>query len=82
MPQSIDIDITARDIASLLSADALAAFFTRLGYPTGGRTSLARGALGLVDESAVRKLELLARTMSSSFASICTGKVGHRQSPQ
>ena len=37
MPHVADLDLSVTDISGLSSLDALAAFFTRLGYPTGCR---------------------------------------------
>ena len=57
-----DLDLTTRDVAGLISADALAAFLSRLGYDTGRRTVLTPTALGLSGDSAsaVRSAELLS----------------------
>jgi hypothetical protein len=62
MPHLADIDLTVEDISRLASVDALAAFFNRLGYPTGRRKELTVTALGLGGETAeaIRSMELLA----------------------
>jgi hypothetical protein len=58
---NMDVDITAQDVASLASADALAAFFQRLGYDTAKRAKLFPEAIGLADpDGALRHLELLS----------------------
>ena len=62
MPLNSDIDLKTEDISRLASLDALAAFFTRLGYPTDRRGEQPATALGLPPETAeaIRKMELLA----------------------
>jgi hypothetical protein len=57
-----DVDLTPRDIAGLTSADALAAFLSRLRYDTSGRTVLTPASLGLSGDAAAafRSIELLA----------------------
>ena len=40
MAHVADLDLTVADIGGLSSLDALAGFFTRLGYPTGCRKEL------------------------------------------
>ena len=60
MPQPVDIDLTAKQLAAVTSADALAALLHNLGYPTDKRSSLSPEALGLADHSAIRHLELLS----------------------
>jgi hypothetical protein len=62
VPQNGDIDLKAEDISRLASLDAVAAFFTRLGYPTDRRKEQPATALGLPPETAdaIRKMELLA----------------------
>ncbi len=57
-----DIDLTPRDISALATADAVAAFLTRLGYPTDARQPLSPTAFGLSTDTAdaIRSMELLA----------------------
>jgi hypothetical protein len=69
MPHVADIDLAVEDISRLASADAVAGFFTRLGYPTGGRRELTATALGLTGETAddIRGMELLAEDAEQLF---------------
>ena len=62
MPHATDLDVTARDVIALASADALTAFLAKLGYVTSGRKFLSPEAVGLMGESAsaVRRIELLS----------------------
>ena len=39
MPETLDLDLTAHDLQDLSGADAVAAFFARLGYNTNDRTA-------------------------------------------
>jgi hypothetical protein len=58
-----DMDLTGNDIQSLANADALAAFFARLGYSTDKRTVQTPGNLGITADSTLRpieRIELLA----------------------
>jgi hypothetical protein len=56
-----DVDLTAQEIAGLTSADALAAFFQRLGYDTSKRVALSPEAIGLNDaDKSFRTIELLS----------------------
>ncbi len=57
-----DIDLTTRDISGLASADAVAAFLTRLDYPTDCRKEESATAYGLSSETAdaIRGMELMA----------------------
>ncbi|NQT12818.1 MAG: hypothetical protein HQ582_08715, partial [Planctomycetes bacterium] len=57
-----DAQLTAKDISNLASVDAVAAFFTSLGYDTGARTGLTAEAIGLSGESAapLSSIELLS----------------------
>jgi hypothetical protein len=58
---NMDADIDAQDVAGLVSADALAGFFQRLGYDTSRRAALAAEAIGIRDADGVfRRLELLS----------------------
>ena len=61
MPYDHDLDLTAKDISSLSSADAIAGFLTKLGYPTGSRKKLTAASLGLTGDSAdaVKHVELV-----------------------
>ncbi len=62
MQLTADIDLITQDLSALTSADAVTAFLTRLGYPTGRRTELTATAFGLPSETAdaIRRMELLA----------------------
>ena len=62
MVLAADLDLTARQISELASADAVAGFLNRLGYDTGGRTVLTPEAIGLAGESAsaLKRIELLS----------------------
>lgn len=58
-----DLDLTERDIQALSSADAVAAFFARLGYDTNTRTLQTPGNLGIGTEGILRpikRIELIA----------------------
>lgn len=58
-----DIDLTIKDIQSLNNAQALLAFFTRLGYQTGANTLQTPANLGITADSIIRpikKIELIA----------------------
>ncbi len=69
MPHVADIDLTADDIGRLASADAVAGFFSRFGYPTGCRKELTATALGLTGETAddIRGMELVAEDSEQLF---------------
>ena len=69
MPHVTDIDLTSKDISGLSSADAIAGFLTKLGYPTGSRQKLTATSLGLTGESAdrVRDVELMAVDQDNDF---------------
>jgi hypothetical protein len=61
--QWFDIDLPRQDIQRLNSAEAIAAFFARLGYHTETRTIQAAGNLGITADSTARpikKIELIA----------------------
>lgn len=62
MPLATDLDIVAKDVLDLASADAIAAFLAKLGYDTSDRTPLSPEAVGLSGESAsvIKKIELLS----------------------
>ncbi len=60
---SEDIDLLVPDIQGLASADALVAFFARLGWKTEGRITQQPGNLGITAESVrapIKKIELIA----------------------
>lgn len=61
-PQPVDLDIAPAQVSQLASADALAAFFSALGYNTGGRKPLTPESIGLTGDAAaaLREIELLA----------------------
>ena len=62
MPHPTDLNLAAKDISRLTSADALAGFLSTLGYDTGRRTPLTPEAIGLAGDAAaaIRSLEVLA----------------------
>ena len=62
LPLTTDLNLTPKDIAGLVSADAVAAFFQNLGYNTGGRKSLTPQSIGLAGDSAaaIKSIELLS----------------------
>jgi hypothetical protein len=57
-----DLDLSDRQIGELSSADAIAAFLDRLGYPTRLRTPLTAESIGLSGDAAAafKKIELLS----------------------
>jgi hypothetical protein len=58
-----DADLSDRDIQALSSADAVTAFFARLGYDTSARTVQTPGNLGIATEGTlapIRRIELIA----------------------
>jgi len=59
---TIDLDLDAKDISGLSSADAVAGFLTKLGYPTGVRKPLTASSLGVSadTERTIRNVELMA----------------------
>ncbi len=62
-PSDLDLHLTNHDLQALSSADAVAAFFSKLGYNTNARTPQAPSNLGITSESAARpikKIELIA----------------------
>lgn len=64
-----DLDLSAKDISSLSSADAVAGFFTHLGYPTGERKQLTASSLGLTGDTAqaIQSIELVAADEDGFF---------------
>lgn len=61
MPIPLDVDLQPADIARLTTAEAIAAFVARLGYPSGVRKTVAAAGLGLGDtERQVTHLEVLS----------------------
>ena len=59
----LDVNLSRQDIQGLSGADAVAAFFARLGYNTDARTAQTAGNLGITADSTVRpikKIELIA----------------------
>lgn len=69
MPKMTNIDLSAADVSALSSADAIAGFFTRLGYPTDRRRKLTAAALGLSSDAvpAVTDVELIAADSDDFF---------------
>jgi hypothetical protein len=59
---TIDLDITAADVAKLSSADAVAEFFAALGYRIDDRQPLTAESIGLAGEAAapIRDIEVLS----------------------
>ena len=76
MPHVTDVDLTAKDISSLSSADAVAGFLTNLGYPTGPRKPLTAKSLGLTGDSAdaVNHAHVVASD-DDGFFLVCFGAV-------
>lgn len=61
--QIIDIELGPHDIQALNGADAVAAFFARLGYNTDARTLQTANNLGITAEGTsrpIKKIELIA----------------------
>lgn len=60
--QRFDVELSPRDIQSINSVDALAAFFTRLGYNTSSRTSQTATNLAIPEAAArpIKRIELIA----------------------
>ncbi len=61
--QTFDADLNRQDVQDLSSADAVTAFFARLGYGTENRTVQTAGNLGITAESTsrpIKKIELIA----------------------
>ena len=59
----LDIDLSRQDLQSLSQAEAIAAFFARLGYNTEARTPQTAGNLGIAADSTsrpIKKIELIA----------------------
>lgn len=59
----LDVELRPGDLQDLASADAVAAFFARLGYRTEGRVSQKPGHLGITAEGTlrpIRRMELIA----------------------
>lgn len=69
MPYITDLDLSAKDISNLSSVDAVAGFFTNLGYPTGDRRQLTATSLGLTGDAAqaMQSIELLAADEDDFF---------------
>lgn len=62
MTHQTDLNLAAKDISRLTSAEAVAGFLSGLGYDTGRRKPLTPEAIGLAGEAAaaIRSLEVLA----------------------
>jgi len=59
----LDIDLNRQDTQTLASAEAIAAFFARLGYNTEAHTTQTPGNLGITADSTyrpIKKIELIA----------------------
>jgi hypothetical protein len=69
LPLATDLNITAQDIAGLVSVDAVAAFFQALGYDTARRSGLTPQAIGLAGESAgpIKSIEVLSEDAEGFF---------------
>jgi len=59
-----DRDLTARDVQELASSDAVAAFFSGLGYDTAARVLQTATAMGVTAESLQRKIRRIERVAS------------------
>jgi hypothetical protein len=62
VPHTTDVDLTAKEVTELASADAITAFLAKLGYDTADRAVLSPEAVGLAGESAaaIKRIELLS----------------------
>ena len=73
--QSFDTDLTRQDVQDLSSADAVTAFFARLGYHTGTRTPQPL-AISELPQTArprpIKKIELIANHKRACFRSTCS----------
>lgn len=69
VPHKTDLNLTGKDVAQLTSADALAGFFTRLGYDTGSRAMLTPEAIGLAAGAVgpIKHIELLSEDPEGLF---------------
>ena len=56
-----DFDLDAGDVSQLNSADAVVAFFARLGYDVGGRVVQTAAALGITTSAVARKIRRIER---------------------
>ncbi len=59
---STDLNLSAKEIGGLASADAFAAFFSKLGYDTSARKQLTPESIGLAGDAAaaIKQIELLS----------------------
>ena len=60
MAIAFDLDLTPEDLSRLISVDALAAFFQRLGYSTAKRATIPAQAVGLDGVGDIRQIELVS----------------------
>jgi hypothetical protein len=63
IPRNLDIELGLHDVQALSSANAVAAFFARLGYSTDTRISQTPANLGITAEGtarSIKKIELIA----------------------
>ena len=63
LPARLDAEIQSRDVQAISSADAIAAFFARLGYNTNARLKQTPANLGMAAEGTIRPIrnvELIA----------------------
>ncbi len=69
MTIAADINLTAKDISNLATADAIAALLNRLGYPTARREELPAATFGLPPDTAdaICGMELLAEDEEQFF---------------
>ena len=63
-----DLDLSARQISSLTTLDAMSQFFNGLGYRTGARQPLSPEAIGLAGEAVTPKPPWLARSSSKPLS--------------
>ena len=54
---TLDREVSAREVQGLSGADAVAAFFARLGYGTDNRTIQTPGNLGITAEGTARPIK-------------------------
>jgi len=85
MPPATDLNLTPKETRGLASVDALAAFFTALGYDTGARTALTAESIGLSGDSATPILGdrgFVGRRRGIPVGGVCPSAFADRQEPQ
>jgi hypothetical protein len=64
VPLPLDRDLTTRDVQGLANGDAVATFFTSLGYDTSARLRQTTAAMGITAESVRTKVQRIERIAS------------------